>query len=187
MTTKPLIRHHSKYVPLTREQFRARFFERFYDPAFDAVRAELEKVCEIAWDGYIQYRKSPRTQAAGPGFADPAAQVPMEWLEASKAIRAAQVRHELGPSTQLDVSLSRLDRRLDIGPRTGSTELVALTRQPTLLLLADEERSGLTGEARARTIARLPAGSRTVVFDSGHTIHRERPEAYVATALEWLG
>ncbi len=94
MTTKPLIRHHSQYVPLTREQFRARFFERFYDPAFDAVRAELEKVCEIAWDGYIQYRKSPRTQAAGPGFADPAAQVPMEWLEASKAIRAAQVRHE---------------------------------------------------------------------------------------------
>ena len=66
-------------------------------------------------------------------------------------------------------------------------ELVALTRQPILLLLADEERSGLTGEARARTIARLPAGSRTVVFDSGHTIHRERPEAYVATALEWLG
>ena len=41
---------------------------------------------------------------------------------------AAQVRHELGPGTQLDVSLSRLDRRLDIGPRTGSTELVALTR-----------------------------------------------------------
>lgn len=94
MTTKPLIRHHAKYVPLTREQFRARFFERFYDPAFDAVRAELEKVCEIAWDGYIRYRKSPRTQPAGPGFADPAAQVPVEWLEASRAIGAAQARHE---------------------------------------------------------------------------------------------
>ena len=66
-------------------------------------------------------------------------------------------------------------------------ELVAAIRQPALLLLADEARSGLTGEARAATIARLPSGSRTVVFDSGHTIHRELPDLYVATALDWLG
>ena len=51
-----------QYVPLTREQFRERFYERFYDPAFDEVKPELEKVFERAWDGYIQYRKSPRTR-----------------------------------------------------------------------------------------------------------------------------
>jgi pimeloyl-ACP methyl ester carboxylesterase len=66
-------------------------------------------------------------------------------------------------------------------------ELVAQIRQPTLLLLADESRSGLSGEDRSRTVARLPEGSRTVLFDSGHTIHRDLPEAYVATALGWLG
>ncbi len=65
-------------------------------------------------------------------------------------------------------------------------ELMALVRQPTLLLLAEEERSGLTGEARAQAIARLPAGSRTVVFESGHTVHRELPDSYLGTVLEWL-
>ena len=65
-------------------------------------------------------------------------------------------------------------------------ELMAQIRQPALLLLADEARSGLSGEARVRTVARLPAGSRCVVFDSGHTVHRDLPDAYVATALEWL-
>ena len=38
---KPEVRHESEFVPLTREQFRERFFARFYDPAFDAVAAEL--------------------------------------------------------------------------------------------------------------------------------------------------
>jgi hypothetical protein len=56
-------------VPLTKEQFRQRFFARFYDPAFDSVKAELEKVFAKAWDGYIVYRKSPRKRPAGKGFA----------------------------------------------------------------------------------------------------------------------
>ena len=71
MTT---VRKLTQYVPLTREEFRKRFFERFYDPAFDSVKAELEKICEISWDGYIKYRKSPRSQAAGAEFSDPAVQ-----------------------------------------------------------------------------------------------------------------
>ncbi|MFL6574290.1 MAG: NADPH-dependent FMN reductase, partial [Burkholderiales bacterium] len=70
------VRKLRKYVPLSREQFRARFYERFYDPAFDDVKAELEKVFERAWDGYIQYRKSPRTRPAGPQFSDPSFQLP---------------------------------------------------------------------------------------------------------------
>jgi multimeric flavodoxin WrbA len=81
-----------QYVPLTREQFRARFYERFYDPAFDDVKPELEKVFERAWDGYIQYRKSPRTQPAGSGFSDPAFLLPVEWLETRRAIQEAEKR-----------------------------------------------------------------------------------------------
>jgi hypothetical protein len=56
----PTVRRQTKYVPLTKEQFRQRFFARFYDPAFDTVKSELEKVFAKVWDGYIVYRKSPR-------------------------------------------------------------------------------------------------------------------------------
>ena len=103
MTT---VRRLTQYVPLTREEFRRRFFERFYDPAFDALRGELEKVFELAWDGYIKYRKSPRTQAAGAEFSDPAFQLPVEWLQTRSAIRAAQKRQSdaASPSRILLVS-----------------------------------------------------------------------------------
>ena len=84
------VRKLSEYVPLTRAQFRERFFERFRDPAFDAAQAELDKVCAIAWDGYIEYRKSPRTRPAGKGFADEKLKLPVEWLDARDAIRAAE-------------------------------------------------------------------------------------------------
>jgi multimeric flavodoxin WrbA len=96
MTT---VRKLTKYVPLTREEFRARFFARFYDPSFDDVQAELEKICERAWDGYIRYRKSPRKQPAGAGFADPAFELPIEWLETRAAIIAAQRKHDDPGST----------------------------------------------------------------------------------------
>src|SRR5687767_15453928 len=90
MTT---VRKLTQYVPLKREEFRRRFFERFYDPAFDEVKPELEKVFERAWDGYIRYRKSPHTRPAGPGFADPAFQLPVEWLAARAAIEQAEKRN----------------------------------------------------------------------------------------------
>jgi hypothetical protein len=88
------VRKLTKYVPLTPRQFRERFFERFSDPAFDAVKAELDKVCDIAWNGYIEYRKSPRTRTAGKGFADEKFMLPVEWLATRDAIRAAEKKQE---------------------------------------------------------------------------------------------
>jgi multimeric flavodoxin WrbA len=79
---------------LSEAEFRRRFLEQFQDPAFRAVEAELRRVAEVAWDGYIQYRKSPITRKAGPGFADPDYELPVEWLAARDAIAAAQARHE---------------------------------------------------------------------------------------------
>jgi len=58
------VRKPDKYVPLSKDQFRERFFARFYDPAFLAVQPELEKVFDVAWEGYIGYRKAPRTTPA---------------------------------------------------------------------------------------------------------------------------
>jgi multimeric flavodoxin WrbA len=103
MTT---VRKMTQYVPLTREQFRKRFFERFYDPAFDDVQAELERVFERAWDGYIKYRKSPRNQPAGPGFSDPAFKLAVEWLQTRHAIQQAEKKQKdaTSPSRILVVS-----------------------------------------------------------------------------------
>ncbi len=84
----PAVRKQDHYVPLSRDQFRERFFARFYDPAFEEVAAELEKVFEKAWDGYIKNRKSPRVVQAGPDFSDPARNLPVEWLEARSRILA---------------------------------------------------------------------------------------------------
>ncbi len=91
---KPSIRHQSKYVPLTKAQFRERFFSKFYDPAFGRVRPELEKVFEVAWDGYIAYRKAPRTRPAGKGYADPKYHLSVEWSETRAKLRAAEKRQK---------------------------------------------------------------------------------------------
>jgi len=91
---KPVVRHEREYVPLTKEQFRARFFSKFYDPAFDKVRLELDKVFEVAWDGYIVYRKSPRYRPAGKGYADPKYGVADEWLETRAKLQAAEKRQK---------------------------------------------------------------------------------------------
>ena len=90
----PDVRKQSPYVELTKEEYRTRFFARFYDPAFDEVAGELEKVFEKAWDGYHVYRKSPRQEPAGPGFADPSMRVPSEWLRTRAAIQSAEARQK---------------------------------------------------------------------------------------------
>jgi hypothetical protein len=36
-------------VKLSREEFARRLTERFYDPAFDAVRDEIDRIIEVAW------------------------------------------------------------------------------------------------------------------------------------------
>src|SRR5262249_61535773 len=91
---KPSVRKQDKYVSLTKEQFRERFFTKFYDPAFDKVRSELEKVFEVAWDGYILYRKWPRCKPAGKGFFDPEYPVAIEWLETRAKLQAAERRQK---------------------------------------------------------------------------------------------
>lgn len=63
------IRKGSPSVKLTRDEFRERFRAQFFDPAFEQVTAELDAVETVAWEAYAASRKSPRTRAAGPGFA----------------------------------------------------------------------------------------------------------------------
>lgn len=89
-------------MQLSHDEFRARLLERFYDPAFGEVSAELEKLVEVALDGYEVYRKSPRTRPAGEGFAEPAFELPEEWLAARARLQEAQRRQaEPGTTTRL--------------------------------------------------------------------------------------
>jgi hypothetical protein len=87
-------------VKLSRDEFARRLGERFYDPAFDSVRADIDRIIETAWTTYDEYHKSPRTRKAGPEFADPEFELPIEWLEARSRVLEAGHR-------QRDVTLPR--------------------------------------------------------------------------------
>jgi multimeric flavodoxin WrbA len=77
-------------VALTREEFERRLRERFYDPAFEGVERQIAQVVEVAWHAYDDYRKSPRRRRAGPGFAEPDYELPIEWLETRERIHQAE-------------------------------------------------------------------------------------------------
>ncbi len=77
-------------VKLTREEFERRLRERFYDPAFERVEAQIAAVVEVAWKAYDEYHKSPRKRRAGSGFADPEFELPIEWLDTRERIQQAE-------------------------------------------------------------------------------------------------
>jgi len=64
-------------VALDKAEFARRVRRRFYDPAFTSVEQEIERIIDVAWDGYNDDRKSPRTKPAGKGYADPSYELPV--------------------------------------------------------------------------------------------------------------
>ena len=86
----PTVRKGQHDVKLSREEFERRLRERFYDPAFASEGDAIERVVEVAWHSYDEYRESPRTRKAGPEFADPDFNLPIEWLESRERILQAQ-------------------------------------------------------------------------------------------------
>jgi multimeric flavodoxin WrbA len=93
-------------VTLSRAEFERRYRAQFFDPSFAPVESELRRVLDQAWDGYIRYRKSPRTRKAGRAFAEPGFELPVEWLAARAAIARAERRQKSrsGPSRILLIS-----------------------------------------------------------------------------------
>jgi hypothetical protein len=84
---------------LQRDEFGHRFLKLFDDPAFGAEREALARIENIAWDAYQHSRKSPVTQPAGPGFADPSYELSVEWLDTRDRLRAAHERQK-DPATR---------------------------------------------------------------------------------------
>lgn len=111
--------------------FKARFLQQFIDPAFDPLRAELDRVAAVAWDGYANSRKAPKTRPAGPGYADPAYELALDWLAAKAAINAAQARHDdrTGPCRVLLVNASSRSEHTCPGEMSKSWRLVEIARE----------------------------------------------------------
>lgn len=89
---------------LDRADFRDRFMQRFYDPTFAQEKEALGRLEDIAWENYQASRKSPVTAKAGPGYADPAYDLSVEWRAARERIDAAQARQR-DPATPSRVLL----------------------------------------------------------------------------------
>jgi len=81
-------------VQLDKTEFKRRFLERFFDPDFEPLSGEIDKIAETAWTTYDGYHKSPRQTKAGPGFADPNYMISVEWLATREKIRTAERRQK---------------------------------------------------------------------------------------------
>ena len=79
---------------LDEAEFKRRFLSRFADPAFGPLADDLGRVAAVAWDAYANSRKSPTTRPAGPGYADPAYDLAVDWLAAKAAVDTAQAGHD---------------------------------------------------------------------------------------------
>lgn len=91
---EPKVRKSGEEWKLERDEFRKRFQNKFYDPAFDSHRNEIKGLEEIAWQAYAEGRKAPRTEKAGPGYKNPDYDLSSEWVEAKRAIAEAQDLHD---------------------------------------------------------------------------------------------
>jgi multimeric flavodoxin WrbA len=116
---------------LTKDEFKARFLRRFFDPAFEPAKAEIGRIADIAWDGYDKGRKEPRTVKAGPEFADPTYDLSAEWLDTHRALLAAQRRHEdpATPSRILLVNGATRSEHTCPGEMSKTWRLLTLARE----------------------------------------------------------
>ncbi|MBT9471986.1 MAG: flavodoxin family protein [Pseudomonadota bacterium] len=116
---------------LSEAQFRQRYLSAFADPAFEPLAVELDKIIAVAWDAYSNGRKSPRTQRAGAGYADPDYELSVDWLAAKAAIAAAQARHgdKDGPCRVLVINGSSRSEHTCPGEMSKSYRLADLCRE----------------------------------------------------------
>ena len=81
-------------VAVTRATFAQRMRERFRDPAFEPLSADIDRIIETAWQAYHEYRKAPHTRPAGEGYADPSYELSLDWIEARRRIEEAERRQK---------------------------------------------------------------------------------------------
>lgn len=136
-TKVPEIRKGQAEWPMPEEEFIKRFKHRFFDPEFEPHAQKIDELAQIAWHGYCETHKAPRTRKAGQEFSDPDYDLSVEWLAARASIRVAQGEHEnasLPTRILLICAASRNDKTCP-GEMSKTFRLVQLARD----VLAEEE------------------------------------------------
>jgi len=99
----------------------------------------------------------------------------------------------LAEDARRDVEGKQLADRIDLiasfraGIGTRVLDLLPRLTVPSLLLLADERRSVFPPVARRALAERHPAQVRQIVVASGHAIHRDLFDDYLALIIDWAG
>lgn len=117
---------------IDRETFHLRFAHSFIDPAFDPVREQIGHIEEIAWNNYQQSHKSPITEKAGPGFADPDYDLSVEWRATRDRLLVAEARQK-NPETRSRVLL------ICASPRNDGTCPGEISKTHRLVQIAQHE------------------------------------------------
>ncbi|HEX3912477.1 MAG TPA: flavodoxin family protein [Steroidobacteraceae bacterium] len=127
---KILVRTGQADFPLSKPEFVRRFRSRFTDPAFADEQTQIDQLLDIAWDGYLNGRKSPVTRKAGPEFADPEYELSVDWLATREAVLAAQRVHEeaSGPSRVLLICAASRNDKSCPGEMSKSYRMVKLAQ-----------------------------------------------------------
>lgn len=81
-------------VKLDEAEFKRRFRSQYQDPAFTPLSGELDRIADVAWDGYDNGRKAPVIEKAGPGYADPDYDLAIDWVRAKAAVDQARREYE---------------------------------------------------------------------------------------------
>ncbi len=117
-------------VELDKAEFKKRFLTQFYDPTFEKVRGAIDKIADVAWDGYHEYRKTPRTVKAGKGFANPNYDLSQQWLDASNDIKSAERRqkNKKSPSRILIINGSSRSEHTCPGEMSKTFRMVTLAQ-----------------------------------------------------------
>ena len=88
--------------PMSREEFGRRFRVNFYDPAFEKESEAIARLEAVAWDGYKEDRKAPKTARAGPGFHDPEYDLSVEWRATrDKLLEAEKMQKDAGTRSRV--------------------------------------------------------------------------------------
>ena len=106
------------------DEFRKRYGERFSDPVFAPLRAEIDRILDGAWDAYSNSRKAPHTRRAGAGFADPDYELSVDWIAASERIKDAERQQRPGVAVAHPPDQRREPQRAHL-PRRELEDLAA--------------------------------------------------------------
>lgn len=118
-------------LSLNEAKFKLRYKEKFADPNFTQMSAEIDKLADIAWENYHLGRKAPITQKAGEGFLDPDYQLSTDWLKTQAEMQVAQAEHDnpAGPRRILLINGSDRNDQTCPGEISKSSRLLEVAQE----------------------------------------------------------